>query len=216
MSDVVGHYVRRDEDEDSQVWGQIDYRILRCRGCGAVYFQTGRVFSEDEEYRTNPNSGENESYLPVTIEYWPAPTKREKPGWSFALPSIDEDLSSLFEEIYMALNNDLRVLSAIGIRTAFDRASALLKVDPSATFAEKLTALVKLGRIGMSEQEALETITEAGSAAAHRGWQPTAIELDTMMNILEGFLHRTFLLNAEAEKLKKRVPTRRNRDVIQS
>ena len=54
------------------------------------------------------------------------------------------------------------------MRTAFDRASELLGVNPAKTFAEKLTDLVSRGHIGSSEKDTLDTLTDAGSAAAHR------------------------------------------------
>ena len=109
------------------------------------------------------------------------------------------------------MNNELHVLSAIGIRTAFDRASELLGVDPAKNFLEKLTELVHLGKIGSSEKDTLDALTDAGNAAAHRGWSPSQKELDTMMNIIEGFLHRTFILAAAAKSLKQNVPARPTR-----
>jgi hypothetical protein len=50
-------------------------------------------------------------------------------------------LDRFFADTYVALNNDLRILAAIGIRTAFDRASQLLGIAPEKTFADKLGEL---------------------------------------------------------------------------
>jgi hypothetical protein len=47
------------------------------------------------------------------------------------IAEADPDLGGLLTEMYAALNNDLRVLAAIGARTAFDRSSELLGVDAS-------------------------------------------------------------------------------------
>jgi hypothetical protein len=211
LGEVVGHHHTLEDDDNSPVWFQVDYRILRCRGCGKVYFQTDEVFSEDEEHRINPHTGEPESYLRHKIAHWPSPPKRERPHWSSDLYAVDSNLDSLFEEIYVALNNDLHVLSAIGIRTAFDRASELLSVDPAKTFNEKLSELVSIGKIGPSERGTLDILTDAGSAAAHRGWKPKPKELDTMMSIFEAFLYRNFVLDAEARVLQKQVPGRPER-----
>jgi hypothetical protein len=202
-ADVVADHQSHFHDHEDGTWGQIEYRILRCKGCEAVYFQRGEIFSED----LDPRTGE-----PLQrITYWPAPSKRKQPAWSADLFVFDSDLSSLFDDIYVALNNDLRVLSAIGIRTAFDRASELLGVDPAKNFAEKLTDLVALGKIGSSEKDTLDTLTDAGSAAAHRGWKPKPKELDTMMSIIEAFLYRTFILDAAAKSLKQNVPAKPKR-----
>jgi hypothetical protein len=132
LADVVAHHQSRMADDEAEVWGRIEYRILRCRGCETVYFQRDEIFSEDVDYKVDPHTGEQEGYLPHKITYWPAPSKRKQPDWSSELFAVDSDLDSLFDDIYVALNNDLRVLSAIGIRTAFDRASELLRVDPRA------------------------------------------------------------------------------------
>lgn len=223
LANVVGHHHSRYYDETSGIWGEVDYRILQCRGCELAYFQKDEIFSEDWE--NDPDTGE--SYIPRKITHWPAPpappapAKRKRPDWASPklelfsgvseLFAIDSDLDSLFDNIYVAMNNDLRVLSAIGIRMTFDRASELLGVDPAKSFAEKLLELVKLGRIGVNEKDTLDILTDAGSAAVHRGWKPGPEELDTMMNIIETFLYRTFILDAAAKRLKQNVPARQKR-----
>lgn len=93
LADVVGHHHKRESDEN--VWAETDYRILRCRGCETVYFQTDLVFSEDWDYEVNPHTGEHEGYYPHKVSYWPAPSKREQPAWSSELFGIDSDLDSL-------------------------------------------------------------------------------------------------------------------------
>jgi hypothetical protein len=87
-------------------------------------------------------------------------------------------LEDLLTSVYTALDNDLRVLAAIGLRTAFDRASELLSVDPEKTFADKLSQLMANGDIGSTEKESLDVLTDAGGAAAHRGWKPNPKQLD--------------------------------------
>jgi hypothetical protein len=109
-----------------------------------------------------------------------------------------------------ALNNDLRILAAIGARTAFDHSSEKLGVDASLPFNKKLDELLKLGKISSDERQTLEVLVEAGSAAAHRGWRPKPAEINTMMDPLEAFLHRAFL-GDEIKTLKAAVPPRQAR-----
>jgi Domain of unknown function (DUF4145) len=111
--------------------------------------------------------------------------------------------------VYTALDNDLRVLAAIGLRTAFDRASELLGIDPNKTFAGKLSQLVVDGHIGSTEKASLDVLTDAGGAAAHRGWKPNLKQLDTLSSIMEQFVHRTFVLNAKAKRVKTSIPSRK-------
>jgi hypothetical protein len=54
-------------------------------------------------------------------------------------------------------------------------------------------------------------MTDAGSAASHRGWKPEPEQLDTILAATEGLLQRVALLGAAAKKIKKRVPPRRKK-----
>jgi hypothetical protein len=94
----------------------------------------------------------------------------------------------------------------------------LLGIDPSTSFAEKLDELVSAGHIRVAEKDRLQTLVDAGNASAHRGWQPTADDLDTMMSILEHFVEDSFiaparrnLLDEQAKKIKAKVPPRISR-----
>jgi len=210
-ADVVGHHVAKFEDDIAGIWGQTDYRILVCRGCDTTYFQIGEVFSEDIDHREHPVTGEMESYLPSRFSYWPSPSKRERPKWFDELYLSDELLNQLLTDIYGALDADLRVPAAIAIRTAFDRASRLLGIDAIETFQNKVKALKEAGKISADESLALDALTDAGNAAAHRGWRPKPKELDTMMSLLEAFIHRTFVLGRAANDLRLLVPAKENK-----
>ena len=188
------------DDEETGVWETIVSRMLECGGCKTVFFQEDYVFSED----IGPD-GPN-----TRITYYPAPAKRKRPDW-FSLLDLEPGLYSLLNETYNALDVDARVLSATGARTIFDRASELLKIDPALTFVEKLNQLQNKGHISASEREHLGILTDAGSAAAHRGWKPKAKELDTVMSIVESFIHRKFILESEVRRLKAEIPRRKKR-----
>jgi hypothetical protein len=206
LANIKASFSKR--DEDSGVWVQTDYRILECRGCETVYIQKDIVFSESCEVETDADSGEEWQVYRHDITYWPAPAKHKRPDWLEILFFTDFDLSSLLASIYTALDNDLRVLAAIGIRTTFDRASELLGVDPAKAFAAKLQDLASVGKIGTAERHTLNVLTDAGSAAAHRGWKPSPEELETMINVIEVFLHRNFIVDPAVKRLRGSVPPR--------
>jgi hypothetical protein len=94
------------------------------------------------------------------------------------------------------------------MRTVFDRASELLGIDPEKTFKQKLNDLKVMGHITEKEVKVLTALIDAGSAAAHRGWQPKPKQLDNMITILEAFLHRAFLLEEIGAELDQGVPKR--------
>lgn len=183
------------------------YSILECRGCGTVYFKYCHSNSEDQHDYYDHN-GEHQTEYIETVRFWPPSSGRKKPEWLDDLKLEDWILGSLLSDVFTAISNDLDVLAAIGIRTTFDRATELIKIDPGLTFNEKLKALQEEGHITIKELSALKVLVDAGSAAAHRGWRPKAAHLDDMMSILESFLYRTFLLTEVAGQLEKNVPAR--------
>lgn len=187
--------------DDDSIFVQHDHYILKCGGCDTIFHRKDSAFSEDLDDEGRPK---------VETEYWPSESKRERPDWlGVDFLAIDHLLYKLTNSIYTALDHDLPVLAAIGMRTTFDRASELLGIDTEKPFTKKLDELVATGKIGTSERENLAVLVDAGSAAAHRAWEPKKAELDTMMTILEHFLYRAFIIDAQAKTLK--VPTRRSK-----
>ena len=144
--------------------------ILECCGCERIYFRRDYWFSAWETIGTDPISGGPRLEGGVETVYWPAPVRRRRPNWLEKIEVSERDLGVLLDEMYTALDNDLRVLAAIAARTVFDRASQLLGVDPAIGFKEKLDSLGADGKIGVHEEEILQVLVDAGSAAAHRGW----------------------------------------------
>jgi hypothetical protein len=184
-------------DDETGMWEETTSYMLECGGCKTVFFQQDYLFSED----IGPDGPER------TITYYPAPAKRKRPDW-FSPLDIESRLYDLLRETYNALDVDARVLSVSGARTIFDRVSELLKIDPTLTFREKLGELQSEGHISLSELRHLDILTDAGGAAAHRGWKPKPDQLDTVMSILENFIHRKFVIESEAKRLKAELPRR--------
>jgi hypothetical protein len=68
----------------------------------------------------------------------------------------------LLDSTYKALEHELGVLAAIGMRVVFERASELIGVEASKSFAKKLDQLRADGHIGAAERERLEVLTDVG------------------------------------------------------
>ena len=175
--------------DDEQFSGRTYWRILECRGCENVFVQTVATNSEDYEnfYEDDGSVGTRHS---ETFRYWPALSKRPRPEWMSYHGISDKDspevdaLDKAMVELYGALDGDLRMLAGIGIRKAYDIASEILGIDPDLTFFEKMNALVTGNKITSLDRSRLETMIDAGSASAHRGWRPSPQDLNTMMNLL--------------------------------
>ncbi len=209
VSDVVALHKAPWEDREHGIWGEQNYFVLRCRGCEAVYFQREELFSEDIELGIDPQTGEYEERLRPSILHWPLPVPRPKPEWLWKIG--DAELRSVLEEAYAAANADLRVLATIGTRTALDRAFVLNGAVETAPFVQKITAIQQRGVISQEEKDLLNTCTDAGNAAAHRSWKPTPEMLNALLDGVEAFLHRVFVLNRELSVLRTKIPPKKRR-----
>lgn len=205
-ADVVAEHKEfyRSPDFDAVTY----FQVLECRGCGKHYFKSNSSNSEDyHDYYDPEQDFEVREHL-ETVNYWPPAAKRKQPPWADEIRMQDRILGSLFDDVYTALSNNLGVLAAIGMRTVFDRASEKLGINSNEPFQAKLTELKDGDHITEKEKGVLGALIDAGSAAAHRGWQPQPKQLDSMMTILEAFLHRAFLLEDIGVELGKNVPKR--------
>lgn len=209
---LIADHSEKWEEDDIPVWSTIHYQIIKCCGCDSVYFKEAHFFSEHVEYNYD-NNGEVVSKIIPTLSYWPQPLRRKPAEWLDRYCALDGEVENLLRQIYTALNNDLNILAAIGMRTLFDKTCEVLKINPNLTFREKLNQLVIEKLIGEMERKIFEVLTDAGSAAAHRGWQPSLKDIDVLMSAMEQFLYRAFVLKWEAEAIKSRIPSKPKRGV---
>lgn len=217
--DIRGEYTVSSEEREHSFQAWKTWYILECRGCEHVFVQTASANSEDWDWNGEYDAdGAQVMAYNESLRTWPALSRRKRPEWMKAGEIEAENfdrLSYALRELYKALNDDLNMLAALGIRTSFDIAAQLLGIDPEQTFKEKLEELVVKGLIGKVDKERLEILVEAGNASAHRGWHPNTDELKTLMDILEHFIHDAFVaphrktqLDINAAKVKTMVPVR--------
>jgi hypothetical protein len=200
----ASHTVTGHDDETS--WSDT-FDVLECCGCSGISVRHELWFSEWDQFDEDPITGNPRMIPGVKVEYWPPPTKRKKPDWAERLD--DGALRGVFGEVYQALNLGLMALASIGTRTLLDRAMHLRVGDPRGGFGAKLSRMVERGHIGADEQAILEVVTDAGSAAAHRGYTPNAKTLDTIVETVENFLQREFVLKTASGEIRAATPPRR-------
>jgi hypothetical protein len=208
---VVAHHKVYWSDGPVDSWET--YQIVECFGCNSVSFRHSSWCSEEEQQSYNDETGEIERSYPENILYWPPqpdPSARQKPRYLEAHQGVlDENLRQLMVDLYTALDQKLNVLAAIGARAVFECSAASLGIGPnSRTFDDKLEALLINGQISSEDRKILATLTDCGNAAAHRGWRPTTNQVNTILDITENFVHRSFILGKEARQLQEVVPQR--------
>ena len=190
--------------------GGASHSLLQCRGCETVFYQVSSYDSESIDHWYDYN-GEVQSDYDRTITTYPKPDSKTQPPWMASLSRIDQQLSDILDEVYLAHDNRSRVLTVVGLRTALDRATELLGIDPAKSFAQKLAALRDGGWIGDTEHDILEVVVDSGSAAAHRGWKPSSSETLELMTAMEVFLQKAFIVEKKALKLKAKIPAKPTR-----
>jgi hypothetical protein len=161
-------------------------------------------FFQIAEYHTE-EGGE----LKPTITHWPMPERRPKPNWIYMfLLKNAEDCYQLFEELYAAFNNGYNILTAMGLRTAFDRVAELLGAAQDKTFGEKVKFLAAQGLVGADERKALDVLVKAGNAVTHRRWSMESKEIELLILILENLVHRNLIVKFEVSLFEPRIPPR--------
>ncbi|QFG28494.1 DUF4145 domain-containing protein [Pseudomonas umsongensis] len=194
-------------DGRNSVNGQVDHKLARCCGCEQVFYHKSSWDSEDWDFGYHPVTGEEIVINPSKTLTYPAPEKK-KPDWIWDIAKIDPQLQSILEETYQAYEASSFILASVGLRTAFDRSTEILKIDPGLSLEAKVKQLFNDGFIGETEAKTLGVVADAGSAAAHRAWSPTQKEFQTLLTTLEQFIHRTIVSGKAALGIASNIPPR--------
>lgn len=176
--------------------------VLRCRGC--------RTFTLRQELLHAASiGGDNRDIRDQLTEvtYQPPRFWRRPPDW---LPELDEpapELKELLGEVYSATNDQQFRLLAMGVRAALDNVMTHIVGDlPS--FEGKLKAMVEKGHLSADRKEMLETVIDAGSAAAHRGFKPPRDLLQHMVTVMEDVICSHYVTSPMLQQLRQHIPPR--------
>lgn len=198
-----------DKYEGFSVSGAVLHTLHQCLGCETVFYVQESWDDQDIDQWYDADGNTRAEAVKTKVSY-PKPVGR-RPEWLGALGKKDDELKEVLEELYIAADANCLTLASIGIRTAIDRATELLKIDPAMSFNEKLSELKTGGWIGETEHNVLSVVTDAGSAAAHRGWRPDEASFGKLIMALEMFLQRAILFGKDALDVKKSIPSRPKR-----
>ncbi|WSG99919.1 DUF4145 domain-containing protein [Rhizobium ruizarguesonis] len=195
-------------DDDGTSWADT-WDILECCGCNSISARRAFWFSEHDTLSQAPD-GRMLVERGVTETFYPGRTRRKRPAWTHKVS--EPVLGKLFDELYKALAADLLIVSSICARTLFDAASTI-KVGDAGNFRQKIDALVAQGMMSAADKEAVEAMTDAGNASAHRGYEPSFEQLMHIVDIVEGFIERQFYYPEVAKSLRSATPHRRGNPV---
>jgi hypothetical protein len=187
------------ELEDAPVSGGDSYDTLMCCGCDRVHLRHTSWFSEDDE---------------VKVTYFPPSIYRRPPDWfdELWLEFSDEAqlVESLLKEIYIATQNNLPRLAAMGVRALLEQIMIARSGD-NGSFSDNLKAFTQMGYVTELQKQRLEAILEVGHAAIHRGYKPENASLLTLLDITEHIVASVYLHEGKIEQLRSQVPKRKPR-----
>ena len=172
-----------------------NWSILQCAGCEEVAMRRVDWCSEDD-----PHGGPNDP------TFFPSRVSRRKPMW-LTNGDVPSTYIGMLEEVYTALHADSRRLAMMGARSIIDTVITRA-VGDQGNFAKGLDELEKRELISKRDRSIIEAAVEAGSAAMHRGHQPTADHVNVVIDIVERMIQAE-ILEDKAKGLTETTPQRK-------
>lgn len=195
-------------DGDNDDWGPSVgggdlWTLFSCCGCETVKVKHESWCSEDTDEEGN---------MRVSTEYFPPTVTRQKPIWrrhflphSSALRQYD----SLCDEIYKALAIGAHRIATMGIRALAERLM-IAQIGDHGRFEKNVAAFFAAGHVAPNQQAMFkDTLIEAGHAAMHRDFDPSADTVHTLLNIIENIMHSIYYQPMLADQVKKTIPPRK-------
>lgn len=183
--------------EGGHIW-----TMYRCLGCDDVRMKHANWFSEDVDHEGNVN---------VHHEWYPPSIMRQKPPWMRSILPFNvklAEIAPLTLEIYGALAIGAHRVATMGIRALAERGMVDL-VGEKGTFKKTIRAFLDAGYVAPFRAEMFEnTLIEAGHAAMHRNFSPSADDVNTLLDILEGVLNTVHYEPMRADAVRRTIPPR--------
>src|ERR1019366_5956659 len=174
-------------DDTSPVDGGDEWSTLQCAGCNTITFVHSYWFSEDYEM------GDDGPEPIVHRDLFPPSPPRSTPEWVsdliLYLKMEEHWVAWLLQEVYSAAGLRAYSLAAMGARAIVDHL-VTSRAGDKGSFIQKLQKLERQALITPAQVEILDAAFEAGSAAAHRGYRPTAEDFNILLEITETLIHQ--------------------------
>lgn len=191
-------------DDHFSVDGGDKFDLIKCCGCELVALRRSSWFSEETEPDGTPI---------IKVEQFPPETYRAEPKWItdliWSMPIDDNFVGEFIKEIYIALRNKSLRLAVMGIRALLEQVM-IDKVGDKGTFKKNLDAFQNAGHISKSQRDALDPVIEAGHAAMHRRFKPTARDVGTLMDVTESIVESIYINDHRSRQISKIVPSRKS------
>lgn len=188
---AILHHREVSGETDEVQWME-DYQIVMCKGCDTVSFRKEWSTSEDWDPETG-DSIISEDLFPERS----AGRRSLDHHWHFPL-----QVSKIYQETIKALNSNLPILSAIGLRAIIEAICNEQKID-GRDLKVRIDGLHKAGHLSKTQAEMLHNHRFLGNVAAHEITAPSGKELVAAIDIAETLLKTLYILPHTATEISK-------------
>ncbi|MEN8369051.1 DUF4145 domain-containing protein [Acinetobacter bereziniae] len=167
-----------------------NYKILKCINCETITYKNEVVNSEEvfqigEEYDGTPIYEDN-----AQIQLYPI--RDEETAFSKEFEKIlPEEIYLTYEEVIIALNNKMPLLTGLGLRTLLEQ--IIKYFGKSDDLGVILNQFEQDGFISTKQRGLLDDIRYLGNDAAHRADSKSRKDLILHLKVLENLIHQLFV-----------------------
>ena len=186
---VIVNIVNSEDYGDFQLYK--NYKILKCINCDSITYKNEVVNSEEvfqvgEEYDGTPIYEDN-----AQIQLYPI--RDEETAFSKEFEKIlPKEIYLTYEEVIVALNNKMPLLTALGLRTLLEQ--IIKYFGKSDDLGVILNQFEQDGFISTKQRGLLDDIRYLGNDAAHRADSKSRKDLILHLKVLENLSHQLFVL----------------------
>lgn len=194
------------EYADTDPIGLNHYLLLQCQGCEDFFFL--HVYDDHTNFETERT---RTIYPPSKSERF----KHHKPNPKFSglfwLNTDNEFVANLYSQVSKALNQEMVIVAALGMRTLVDAASIKsCNGNVNDNFTKHIKDLVNNGILPTSQQPLFMKIKDICDGATHRLATPSISELAVCMQAVDHLLESIYIQPHRAQTIEKisKVPPR--------
>lgn len=197
LTDIYHSY----DEYDGILTMYYNHRILRCINCDSISYQNKTVNSEEvyqigEEVDGSPIWEDN-----AQINFYPV--RDEVTAFSKEFQKIlPEEIYLTYEEVIVALNNNMPLLTGLGLRTLLEQ--IIKYFGRSDDLGVILTQFEEDGFISTKQRELLDSIRYLGNDAAHRADSKSRKDLILHLKVLENLIQQLFVYYKMGEESSKK------------
>lgn len=205
---VIGEHTDKWEQDDSPVYGQDKWRMVKCNGCAAISFVHEHYFSEDAD---------DEGNIIVHSDVYP-PASISNKGWpEFWWLGLNLDffwIHDFYKEALTCFNLKMYASCVLVCRAILD---GILnnKVGDIGTFYTKIQKYKEESGVDSGDCEVFINAYDVGSATVHRGHVPSSFVAQQIIHTVEYFIDREYVrpyikkqMTTASAEIKKTTPAR--------